>query len=320
MEPYSPIDIAPNKGKAVYAALRECRAERAADWEDAFETRLAHAGLQLDDKDEIRRYRGMTALHWACYFDDAAACRYLLGRSADGGVDVNAEAYARSIPTSNDPESYRTDIDMIAYDPYSPGPPPRVIEALVATPLMIAATIGSLEIVEMLIEAKADARAGYGHRSALAYAADACHFDVMMPLLRAGAGLRSSGVGCDHFAVSSALLRGAPDDIIFEMACRAYPDVGFRDLDFVVSPVRLAALATAFQCHDYMSSNISEELNYPGAQAEVEELTTQLTAAFKQYRKRFRAEHGVKPADPYDLFSDDDDDGGGGGGGGDDAH
>jgi hypothetical protein len=306
---------------AVYAALRECRAERAADWEDAFETRLAHAGLQLDDKDEIRRYRGMTALHWACYFYDAAACRYLLGRSADGGVDVNAEAYARSIPTSNDPESYRTNIYSMAYDPYSPGPPPRVIEAFVATPLMIAATIGSLEIVEMLIEAKADVHAGYGHRSALAYAADACHFDVMMPLLRAGAGVHPGTTSCDSFAVKSAVLRGAPDDIIFEMACRAYPIAGFRNLDFVVTPVRLAALAAVFRCYDHMSSDISEELNYPGAQAEVEELTTQLTAAFKQYRKRFRAEHGVKPDDSFDVFSDyDDDDGGGGGGGGDDAH
>jgi hypothetical protein len=188
---------------------------------------------------------------------------------------------------------------------------------------MFAATIGNLEIVEMLIEAKADVHVEErgGFQSALAHAADGCHFDLMMPLLRAGAGTRPSGVGCDSFAVKSALQRGAPDNIIFEMACRAYPEVGFQNLNFVVTPVRLAALAAAFQFYDHMSSEISEELNYPGAQAEVEELTTQLTAAFKQYRKRFRAEHGVKPDDPYDLFSDDDDDDDdGSGGGGDDAH
>jgi len=307
---------------AVYAVLCECRAKRAVDWEDAFEARLARAGLQLNDNDENARYRGMTALHWACYFYDAAACRYLLGRSADGGVDVNARADAYSIPTSNDPESYRTNIDRMVYSRYSPGPPPRVVEVVGATPLIIAATIGSLEIVEMLIEAKADVHVEErgGFQSALAHAADGCHFDLMMPLLRAGAGTRPSGVGCDSFAVKSALQRGAPDDIIFEMACRAHPEGGFQNLDFVVSPVRLAALAAAVRCYGPLPSDISEELNFPGAQAEVEELTTQLAAAFKQYRKRFRAEHGVKPDDPYDLFSDDDDDGGGGGGGGDDAH
>jgi hypothetical protein len=307
---------------AVYAALCECRAKSAVDWEDAFEARLARAGLQLDDNDENARYRGMTALHWACYFYDAAACRYLLGRSADGGVDVNALAYAHSIPTSNDPESYRTNIDRMAYDPYSPGPPPRVVRVRGATPLIIAATIGNLEIVEMLIEAKADVRVEErgSFDSALAHAADGCHFDLMMPLLRAGAGVTPSGVGCDFFAVRNALKRGAPDDIIFEMACRAYPNGGFRHPDFVVSPVRFAALLAALRCHEPLSSDISEELNYPGAQAEVEELTTQLAAAFKQYRKRFRGEHGIKPADPYDHFSDVDDDGGGGGGGGDDAH
>jgi len=308
---------------AVYAALRECRAKSAADWEDAFETRLARAGLQLDDIDENERYRGMTALHWACYFYDAAACRYLLGRSADGGVDVNARADAYSIPTSNDPESYRTNIDTILYSPLSPGPPPRVVGVRGATPLIMAATIGNLEIVEMLIEAKADVRAQErdgSFQSALAHAADGCHFDLMMPLLRAGAGVIPNSDICDHFAVKSALLRGAPDDIIFEMACRAYPDAGFCYVNFVVSPVRFAALAAALRCYEPIASDVSEELNYPGAQAEVEELTTKLAAAFKQYRKRFRAEHGVKPADPLDRFSDDDDDDDGGGGGDDDAH
>jgi hypothetical protein len=210
----------------------------------------------------------------------------------------------------------------MSYFSYEPGPPPRVVRVAGATPLMFAATIGNLEIVEMLIEAKADVHVEErgGFQSALAHAADGCHFDLMMPLLRAGAGLHSSGVVCDFFALRNAVKRGAPDDIIFEMACRAYPVGVFCDPDFVVSPVRFVALAAALRCEDTISSDISEELNYPGAQAEVEELTTQLAAAFKQYRKRFRGEHGIKPADPYDLFSDVDDDGGGGGGGGDDAH
>jgi hypothetical protein len=211
---------------------------------------------------------------------------------------------------------------MMAYSRFSPGPPPRVVCVAGATPLIIAATIGNLEIVEMLIEAKADVRVEElgDFKSALAHAADGCHFDLMMPLLRAGAGVLLDGDTCDDFAVRSALQRGAPDDIIFEMACRAHPEGGFQSLNFVVSPVRLAALAAAVRCYGPLPSNISEELNYPGAQAEVEELTTQLAAAFKQYRKRFRAEHGVKPDDPFDLFSDDDDDDGGGGGGDDDAH
>jgi hypothetical protein len=74
--------------------MRECRAEDAADWEDAFEARLAQGGLKFNDEDENERYRDMTALHWACNSYDAASRRYLLGRGADGDVDIDAQADA----------------------------------------------------------------------------------------------------------------------------------------------------------------------------------------------------------------------------------
>jgi hypothetical protein len=54
---------------------------------------------------------------------------------------------------------------------------------MAATPLIIAAVIGNLEIDEMLIEAKADipAEESWEHRFALAHAADACRFELMCP-------------------------------------------------------------------------------------------------------------------------------------------
>jgi hypothetical protein len=103
--------------------------------------------------------------------------------------------------------------------------------------------------------------------------------------------------------VKYALHRGAPDDLIFEIACRGYTGVGFKFGDFAPSQARFAALAAAVRFKGPISSNVSEKHNYRGAEAEVEKLTTELTVAFKQYCKRFRAEHGVKPAD---QFIDDD--------------
>jgi hypothetical protein len=79
----------------------------------------------------------------------------------------------------------------------------------------MASTIGSLPIVEMLLEAKADVwvRDSLKCVTALECAESAAHLDLFRPLIRAGAlsPLPGQGSWVHYVPLQSALERGSPD-------------------------------------------------------------------------------------------------------------
>jgi hypothetical protein len=155
--------------------------------------------------------------------------------------------------------------------------------------------MGSVEMVELLLDAKADARAqGPGvYSTALRFALENKHFDVVMPLLRAGAGISAEHgwwTGAGDLALDQALEFGATNEIVFEMVCRgALPDI-CDGVETAVSSVRFAALARAIGFEGDFSAGITEALQAPGAKAEVEQLAEQFKADFARHCEKFEAE------------------------------
>lgn len=276
-------------GIAVYALVRECRVSNDAAWERDFDKRLREADLNVNDHDIRYATCNMHALHWACFFNDPAACRFLLGR----GVDVDAKADVFYCP--NDcvhDESYYSVHDMVRIR-NSIAKPPRTKDLRGVPALFVASNMGSVEMVELLLDAKADARArGSGaYSTALRFALENKHFDVVMPLLRAGAGSDAEdGWWSGDLELVQALEFGAPNEVVFEMVCRgARP--GTCDLvETAVSSVRFAALARAIGFEEDFPAVIAEALQAPGAKAEVEQLAEQFKADFALYCEKFEAE------------------------------
>lgn len=279
-------------GVAVYALVRQYRGvgDNAA-WERDFDAHLRKLNLNIDSKDWEGSSRDRTALHWACFFNDPAACRFLLSR----GVDVNAKTCVSYCP--NDcvyDESYYSDDGQVQVINLDEG---RTKEIDCATALIVASNMGSLEMVELLLDAKADARVESPlmlQSTSLSFALENRHYDVMFPLMRAGAGYDAEKGWWDaDFVFVDALAIGAPHEVVFEMVCRGV-FLGFcANVMTSESPVRFAALARAIGFEEDFSADITEALEAPGAKAEVAQLSEQWKADFARYREQFEAEKSL---------------------------
>jgi hypothetical protein len=108
----------------------------------------------------------------------------------------------------------------------------------------MASTIGSLKIVETLLEAKA-VRDNLKCLTVLDCAVAVGHLDVIRRLIRADALSPFYGLGgqVDYAPLRRALERGLPDEVVYEMVCRDKPTVAFLVAAFAPSPVHFAALA-----------------------------------------------------------------------------
>jgi len=287
MNAEEPFDIATQKGRVVYALVRECLAEAADGSPWLFQARMLQAGLSVNDGDTLSSSKHMAALHWACYYADPAACRFLLHQ----GANVNARGTAPFFPAGIGSE-YIIDNHHDLFVT-----PTRALSLFLVSPLIMASTIGSLQIVEMLLEAKADVwvRDSLKCLTALDCAVAVGHLDVAWRLIRADAlsPLHRLGGRVDHAPLRRALERGLPDEVVYEMVCRDMPTVAFLVAASAPSPVHFAALAAAVGHISKLSPAVSKVLEEtPGAVDEVAQLAEQLKVNFARYYEAFWAAEG----------------------------
>lgn len=151
---------------------------------DAIERQDNRAIVQLlDQRNEINASQvdGMTALHWAVYYDDLDLTKKLIG----AGADVDAENRYGVLPLSLAATNSSGHIVKALLDA---GADPNKTLVGGETMLMIAARTGNLLAVDSLLEAGADVNAQDSkEQTALMWSAAEGHGPIVSSLINAGA-------------------------------------------------------------------------------------------------------------------------------------
>jgi len=274
------------KGKAVYQLLIECRGNGSdVAWGEVFQARLLEAGLHLDDYN-MRNPFSASALHFACLASDKAACRYLINQ----GVDVNRGVYEIRCPI------IRCQHSRSGVDGWDIRRLPHERDINLAKPMTIAATIGCLVIVEMLLDVKASRPAQCGpdvvawRFGSLVAAVREGHTALLQPIMRSGVGMYS----CVYSSLPMALQIGVPDRLIFEMVCRAgFPERDFSHVDSARRPVRFMAFARALGYKGEFHPAITKALKTRVTSIKLANMTGDLQRGFEGYHKAFMATKAI---------------------------
>lgn len=142
---------------------------------------------------------GMTALHWAAYYDDAATVRLLLGAGASPRSVNRYGVTPLSLACTNGNAA-------IAEALVNAGADPNLASPGGETPLMTAARTGSADVVKLLLArgARIDAHDDRRGQTALMWAAAEGHAAIVQDFIEAGADFRlrtPSGLNALLFAV-----------------------------------------------------------------------------------------------------------------------
>ena len=163
------------------------------DWTRVRTLLRQHASVNTPQPD------GMTALHWAAYYDDVAAVRLLLGSGASprGGNRYGVTPLSLACTNGN---------AAIAEALLRAGADADLPAAGGETPLMTAARTGASEIVKLLLArgARIDARDDRRGQTPLMWAAAEGHAAIVQDFIEAGADFRlrtPSGFNALLFAV-----------------------------------------------------------------------------------------------------------------------
>ena len=192
---------------------------------------------------------GMTALHWAAYYDDTATAQLLI----EAGADVNATNRYGVPPLSLVATNANATLVSALLDA---GADPNVALEGGETVLMTAARTGSIDAVRALLAAGADANATERRgQTALMWAAAEGHNDIVHTLIETGAQVDASltsGFNALFFAVRegymdvvATLLDAGMDVNELLMRVKDGPDetvnnASFRPVDDGMSPLLLA--------------------------------------------------------------------------------
>jgi hypothetical protein len=167
---------------------------------------------------------------------------------------------------------------------------PRERKNLSAMPMTIAATIGCLNIVEMLLDMKASRPAQCGPDVAawrfgsLEAAVREGHTALLQPIMRTWVGMYS----CVYFSLPMALQISVLDRLVFEMVCRAgFPEHDFSHVDSARRPVRFMAFARALGYTGEFHPAITKALKTRVTSIKLANMTGDLQRGFEDYRKAF---------------------------------
>lgn len=128
---------------------------------------------------------GMTALHWAVYYDNPSVTELLIKRSANVDAATRYGVRPLSIACRNGNAAIVTTLLEANANPNA-----KLLSG--ETPLLIAARTGNVDVVRLLIEADADINGKERNRqTALMWAAAEGHLEVVDYLLEQGADFRT---------------------------------------------------------------------------------------------------------------------------------
>jgi len=269
----------------VYQLLIECRGDGSdIAWGEVFQARLLEAGLHLDDYNWVPY--NASALHYACLASDTAACRYLINQ----GVDVNRQVNEIRCPI------IRRQHSRSGVDGWDIRQLPHERDVHSALPMTIAATIGCLDIVEMLLDVKASEPAQCGP-DVVAYRFDSLeaamregHTALLQPIMRSGVDIDT----CVYFSLAMALQIGVPDRLVFEMVCRGgLPKRDFSHVDSARRPVRFMAFARALGYKGEFHPAITKALKTRVTSIKLANMTGDLQRGFEGYHKAFMATKAI---------------------------
>jgi len=270
----------------VYQLLIECRGDGSdIAWGEVFQARLLEAGLHLDDFNMQDPFNA-SALHCACLASDTAACRYLINQ----GVDVNRRASKIRCPI------IRRQHSRSGVDGWDIRQLPHERDVHSALPMTIAATIGCLDIVEMLLDVKASEPAQCGpdvvawRYDSLEAAVREGHTALLQPIVRSGVGIDT----CVYSSLPMALQIGVPDRLVFEMVCRGgLPKRDFSHVDSARRPVRFMAFARALGYKGEFHPAITKALKTRVTSIKLANMTGDLQRGFEGYHKAFMATKAI---------------------------
>jgi hypothetical protein len=228
-----------------------------------------------------------SALHYACLASDTAACRYLINQ----GVDVNRRASNIRCPIIRRQHS-RSGVD--GWD-IRQLPHERDVDS--ARPMAIAATIGCLDIVEMLLDVKASKPAQCGpdvvarRFGSVEAAVREGHTALLQPIMRSGADMDT----CVYFSLPMALQIGVPDHLVFEMVCcGGFPKRNFSHVDSARRPVGFMAFTRALGYTGEFHPAITKALKTRVTSIKLANMTGDLQRGFEGYHKAFMATKAIK--------------------------
>jgi len=163
------------------------------DWARVRALVKQHANVNTPQAD------GMTALHWAAYYDDAAAVRLLLGAGASARSANRYGVTPLSLACTNGNAAIAEALVTAGADPNLASPGGE-------TPLMTAARTGSSDVIKLLLArgARIDAHDDRRGQTALMWAAAEGHAAIVQDFIEAGADFRlrtPSGLNALLFAV-----------------------------------------------------------------------------------------------------------------------
>lgn len=243
-------------GGAAVASVAEATAAEKGAVADAVETLAAEARAErvralIADGADVNEAQvdGMTALHWAAYYDDTATAQLLV----DAGADVNATNRYGVAPLPLAATNANATLVSTLLDA---GADPNVAIEGGETVLMTAARTGSLEAVRALLAAGADPHATERRgQTALMWAAAEGHNDIVHTLIETGAQVDASltsgfnalffAVREGHMDVVATLLDAGMDVNELLVRVKDGPDetvnnASFRPVDDGMSPLLLA--------------------------------------------------------------------------------
>ena len=238
-------------GGAVVASAAEKGAVADAAESVAADERLARVRALIAEGADVNEAQvdGMTALHWAAYYDDTATAQLLI----DAGADVNATnrygVPALSLAATN---ANATLVSALL----DAGADPNVALQGGETVLMTAAQTGSVDAVRALLAAGVDPNAAERRgQTPLMWAANEGHNDIVHTLIETGAQVDAaltSGFNALFFAVReghidvvATLLDAGMDVNALLERVKDGPDetvnnASFRPVDDGMSPLLLA--------------------------------------------------------------------------------
>jgi hypothetical protein len=271
----------------VYQLLIECRDDGSdIAWGEVFQARLLEAGLRLDDSNKRNPFDA-SALHYACLASDTAECRYLVNQ----GVDVNRQVGGFRCPI------IRRQHSRSGVDGWDIRQLPHERDVDLAKPMTIAATIGCLDIVEMLLDVKASEPAQCGpdvvawRFDSLEAAVEEGHTALLQPIMRSGVGIDT----CVYFSLPMALQIGVPDRLVFEMVCRGgFPERDFSHVESARRPVRFMAFTRALGYTGEFHPAVTKALKTRVTSIKLANMTGDLQRGFEGYRKAFMATKAIE--------------------------
>ena len=236
-------------GLAGVAASAHAQVSMVADAAESRDQALIRRLLDAAADVNVAQVDGMTALHWAVYYDEADVAT-LLVRS---GADVNAQNRYGVPPLSLAASNGSAALVRLLLD--AGADPNRSLEGG-ETVLMIAARSGNLEAVQGLLAAGADANAQERReQTALMWAAAEGHAAVVEALIDAGADANATlgsgftplffSVREGHIDVALALLEAGADvngilQRVRERTEQASNNAGTQPINHGLSPLLMA--------------------------------------------------------------------------------